>query len=122
MNEESKKRLIDWLGEKWHYLENDAEVKCACGEMWVVKSIDIEQHENRTFTTPDDYFAVFDKLVELGEWEEFDEWAYMKWDQLKPFNDLSRHLGEQSQWLHSKTDTGEYRLCWLVEEWKEGER
>jgi hypothetical protein len=72
---------------------------------------------NRTFQDPQDFFACFEKLVELGEWNEFDEWAYMKWDQLKPFNDLSRHLGEHSQWLLSRTESGEFQMCQLVSEW-----
>ena len=122
MNEEHKKRLINWLGEKWHYLENDAEITCACGEKWTVRSIDIEKHENRDFTTPDDFFACFNRLVELGEWLKFfafaheivntDECNAWSWDMDEP-----KHWAELSQWLHSRTESGEFRLCRLVAEW-----
>ena len=118
MNEEDRKRLTEWLGECWHEamlyqkiphrVNFLTEVHCKCGAKYGTP--------NRTFTDPDDFFACFERLVELGKWVEFDEWAYMKWDSLKPFNDLSRNLGEHSKWLLSKTDSGHMRLCVLVAE------
>ena len=110
MNEEDKKAVTIWLGEKWHYLESDAEITCACGEKWIVKSIDVEQHENRTFKEPTDFFACFNRLVELGEWEMFEDFisqVYM--DELGEFR---RYI----PWLNSRTDSGHFRLCALVSE------
>jgi hypothetical protein len=105
------------LGEKWHYLENDAEITCACGEKWVVKSIDVEQHENRSFKDPQDFMDCFDKLVELGKFNGFEAWCFMQWDSQWPFNDLSHHPAEFTQWLLSRTESGHYRLCVLCAEW-----
>jgi hypothetical protein len=81
MNKESKRRLTEWLGEE------------------VCKNQDCDCLSYRTFTTPDDFFAVFDRLVKLYEWDDFEDWA------------------GDTQSFGLKTDTGEYRLCWLVGEW-----
>jgi hypothetical protein len=121
MNESDKKALTAWLGEKWHYLENDAEITCACGEKWVVKSIDVEQHENRTFTDPADFFACFDRLVEKKL-----VYKFLKWIDEQPLYMEENSIHEDyraAQWrfLHSVIPTGEFRLCQLVAEWlKEG--
>jgi hypothetical protein len=106
------------LGECWHEKGNKAWIDMFGGPPTEeCKHCQHKGIENRTFTDPQDFFACFNSLVEKGEWNEFDEWAYMKWDQLKPFNDLSRHLGEHSQWLLSRTESGHFRLCCLVAEW-----
>lgn len=119
MNESDRKLLTEWLG--------DIEIGWFCPHC--NKSVDgktvtyDELHEecgyavynpsNRHFTSPADFFAVRDRLVELGEWEDFDEWAFMKWDSQVPFNDLTRHIGEFTNLLASKTEDGTYRLCEL---------
>jgi hypothetical protein len=68
---------------------------------------------NRTFTTPQDFFACFEKLVELGRWNLFMHYAMLKYD------------GEyieyrQMAWLLSRTESGHYRLCVLCAEWLKG--
>jgi hypothetical protein len=122
MNEESKRRLTNFLGECWHEWEPAEHVtfKCKLCGKWIYEKHAWDSSNRRTFTTPDDYFAVFDRLVELGEWEEFYMFATSAYK--NSFALLWRDVSEWavSRWLHSKTDTGEYRLCWLVGEWKEG--
>jgi hypothetical protein len=80
MKDESRKLLTEkLLGECWHELIENAAFMwnkdapmaiCSCGKTTYCTE------ENRTFTTPDDMMAVKDKLVEKGEWESFDRFAY----------------------------------------------
>jgi len=115
-----RKRLTEFLGECWHNYEDldkfgpYRRMRCSKCKKYIngVYYTTISDIFNRTFATPDDFLALKDKLEEKGKWLEFDEWAYMQWDSLKPFNDLSRHLGEQSDWLINAP-----RFCWLVNEW-----
>jgi hypothetical protein len=59
-------------------------------------------------TSPADFFACFDKLVELGEWTKFEWWSIQR----QPIGSVS-----YIQWLLSRTESGEYRLCILCAEW-----
>jgi hypothetical protein len=100
MNESDKKRLTKWLDECWH----DSWSQCTKCERYYVKQ--------RDFTSPADFFACFDKLVELGEWTKFEWWSIQR----QPIGSVS-----YIQWLLSRTESGHYRLCVLVAEWlKEG--
>jgi hypothetical protein len=99
------------LGEKWHistvHPGTDCTgplITCSCGaEGWP------EPCQNRTFQDPQDFFACFEKLVELGRWNLFMHYAMLKYD------------GEyieyrQMAWLLSRTESGHYRLCALIAE------
>jgi hypothetical protein len=112
------------LGEKW----NEGYWWCPyCGEAVDPHEVTnsekheycqypVEWGENRTFKDPQDFFACFEKLVELGRWNLFMHYAMLKYD------------GEyieyrQMAWLLSRTESGHYRLCVLCAEWlKEKER
>ena len=72
-------------------------------------------NEWRKFTTPDDFFACFNRLVELGEWEKFYWVAWGVWLD-RETEDLCGDEGF-TQWLLSRTESGHYRLCVLVSEW-----
>ena len=120
MTDDDKKRLTEWLGECWH---EGMEVKpCSVGSMRTPCSKCGKNKYNRTFTTPYDFFACFNRLVELGEWLKFfafaheivntDECNAWSWDMDEP-----EHWAELSQWLLSRTESGHYRLCVLVSEW-----
>lgn len=61
MDDEARKMLTEWLGECWHECEF-VDSCCKCG-MWFPS--------NRPFTSPDDFFAVKNRLVELGLWGIF---------------------------------------------------
>lgn len=84
MDDETRKMLTEWLGECWHEYDlggfrNLKEYFMCdrgyppCGKC---NSHNIFQ---RTFTTPDDFFAVKNRLVELGLWEEFRKYAWAVW-------------------------------------------
>jgi hypothetical protein len=71
--------------------------------------------ENRTFQDPQDFFACFEKLVELGEWKKFNQYTrdFYQWS---PDGEA-----EFMQWLLSRAESGHMRLCVLCAEWlKEG--
>jgi hypothetical protein len=83
MKDEDAKLLTEkLLGECWHhpsyketivfYGKERAYYDCYCGKADVTES----HFVSRTFTTPDDMMAVKEKLVEKGEWEGFDRYAY----------------------------------------------
>jgi hypothetical protein len=95
------------LGEKWY--EPKREFCKFCGEYHVY----VPPRQNRTFQDPQDFFACFEKLVELGRWNLFMHYAMLKYD------------GEyieyrQMAWLLSRTESGHYRLCVLCAEWLKG--
>ena len=62
MTDDDKKRLTEWLGERYS--------KGLVGYPYKHEGIICS---NRTFTTPDDMMEVFHKLVEI------DKWANFKW-------------------------------------------
>lgn len=96
MTEEDCKRVTGWLGPEY-----------VTGYMGKIGR----------FTTPDDYFACFDRLVELGEWDEFYTYFWELWE-----SGINRMVDYHDvfEWLNSKTPTGYMRLCWLVAEWRKG--
>jgi hypothetical protein len=112
MNESDKKRLTEWLGECWH----DSWSQCTKCERYYVKQ--------RDFTSPADFFACYNRLVELGEWEDFSMYASKKWVKRHWANpDIRAVTARFTEWLNSRTESGLYRLCVLVAEWlaqKEG--
>jgi hypothetical protein len=127
MNESDKKRLTKWLDECWH--ENASNcyhpISCSCGFEVGEGSRDelLSKHieeGNRTFTEDADFFAYFNRLVELGEWREFFRFARNVWlDSISPYQ--SRYYIDEStlnKWLLSRTESGHYRLCVLCAEWR----
>ena len=121
MTDDDKKRLTEWLGECWHE-PRGASMSWNHGpslqECRKCKA-DVTPYEfggpNRTFTTPDDFFACFNRLVELGEWEKFYWVAWGIWLD-RETEDLCGDEGF-TQWILSRTESGHYRLCVLVSEW-----
>lgn len=87
--------------------------KCHKGNnIWLIK--------NRTFTTPDDFFAVFNTLVEKG-WSGFYWWAIeKKWIPEVPGKSFDE--AESTKWLLGKNTDGVHRLCTLAAEWMGKER
>jgi hypothetical protein len=102
------------LGEKWHEVvsakDKTGSTFYVCISCKSATYLEEESHtaRNRTFTTPQDFFACFEKLVELGKWEEFYTFAWSK----KPTS-----LASFMQWLLSRTESGHYRLCQLTAEY-----
>ena len=59
------------LGEAWHDVTlGKPDNKCSCGRVWRWHSIS-RSHINRTFDTITDFYALKEKIVESGEWEQF---------------------------------------------------
>jgi hypothetical protein len=121
MNESDKKRLTEWLGKKW-FSSPYKVIHCAtcqCGEFKVIHCATCQCGEfNRTFKADKDFFACFDKLVELGEWQRFEDYADdCHNDALLEDENFFKKYYSLTQWLLSRTESGEYRLCQLVAEW-----
>lgn len=112
-NDDCRRLTEEFLKKCWHEVESgyggcSLHVCPKCDYLWNPGK------GNLTFTEPVDFFAVFERLVELREYNDFDEWAFQQWIDQRPFNDLSRHIAEFTKWINSKGPTGEYQLCWLV--------
>lgn len=104
MTDEDRKLLTEWLGECWHEESKTYEGTCRfCKGIF---------HNNRTFIDPADFFAVRDRLVELGKWGKFE-------GSLPPHFHTNEEGGfiPYAVWLTSKIEDGTYRLCELVGEW-----
>jgi hypothetical protein len=116
MNESDKKLITErLLGECWHdapYNVPKTDIVYRCVKC---KTAVYPASGFRTFTDPQDFFACFEKLVELGEWEKF------KWFFIEKFKeqllDIRTSMLCPYQWLNSRTESGHYRLCVLCAEW-----
>jgi hypothetical protein len=100
MTNEQKKLLTEWLGEPWPSDKAPLH-KCIM---------------RRTFAAPDDFFAVFDKLVEKGEWGRFYYLAEIEWARTDE-TPIAGFTATFNKWLNSRTESGGFRLCQLVAEW-----
>jgi len=62
----------------------------------------------RTFTTPDDFFALTRRIQERGEWIQFEEYAFVKWNGHEDhffipwLLDPARFAELVAQWLEEK--------------------
>jgi hypothetical protein len=129
MEENDKKRLTEWLGLCWHDYawvgKDGVGWRCKCGhETYLPDTF----QQNRTFADPQDFFACFEKLVELGKLPKFG--MYLWKFGLARFSTDSWITWTGSPpaqcFLHedvlSRTESGHFRLCVLCVEWlKEGE-
>ncbi len=117
IEQEAKFLTEEVLGECWHnHIPQNGCTKCHVPE-WVM---------NRTFTTPDDFFALRNALVKSGEWDEFCEISHTNtlasdgnmWNYSI---DDEQHWFEFFKWLTSTDPDGVLRLAPLILGWKEGE-
>ncbi len=107
MNDDSRKRLTGYLGEKWP----DHPPFIHKYEMYNTDGYLGEREEPsyilRPFTTWPDLGALMEEIVEKGEWKEFERYAWDKW---------SNQFWEGFiEWLLNPT-----RFCELVADWLEG--
>lgn len=133
MNEADRKLLAEeLLDECYHEVRGDASPddsdfclcihcyqectvewsKCLSGEipMGTVPAYDIlVATSNRSFTTPDDFFAVKRKLVEKGKWDSFDEFA------------VDRYSFDESPAFYADWLIDEARFCQLACSFLKGE-
>ncbi len=121
LTEQDRKRLTEFLGECWHEeeVENDAQCKhCEYNVSGVEYGSDYISDYNRTFATPDDFFALKEKLVEKGWWMKFRLFTYELWINSLPISSSVYGLEIFEEWLINAP-----RFCWLVNEWlKEKEK
>jgi len=84
LSDESRKRLTEYLGECFHKKlpwqevhPGQPSIVCSCGERFALNTrFDRHVFElNRTFTTGNDMLNLKEKLVEKGEWDEFEDFA-----------------------------------------------
>ncbi len=106
MNDDSRKRLTGYLGDCWHelirYKPGSIFKKCKmCGLGG--------DPENRSFTTWSDLGALVEKIVEKGDWEEFEDYAYKIWDKVPTEHSFTK-------WFILPPT----RFCELVDKWLEG--
>lgn len=110
MTDDQKKAVTEWLGEC--YFEGYG--KCPhCGHYCSGSTVFCNPPiKNRTFTADSDFFACFNRLVELGEWGNFISWAF--------HNQQCNHV-DFDIWYHGKNPDGTWRLCTLTAEWRRKE-
>ena len=115
MTDDNRKLLTEYLGICWHTGNQSSAVgrvrmtggiilqKCTkCGKI-MSDSFHIIS-ENRTFATPDDFFALKDKLVEKGDWGQFIAFA-----------ELVRLCDNCIEWIDWLINPANF--CELVAEW-----
>lgn len=94
MNDESRRRLTLYLGEKWepfmvtewpYYTEDGCKEYSAFPVEGSEPEVRFVREKHRTFTTYSDLGALKDKLVENGEWDEFEAWAADAWAYAETF-------------------------------------
>jgi hypothetical protein len=71
---------------------------------------------HRDFTTWNDFGAVFEKLVEKGDFPKFEIYARIKYAN-EFYEYRGYHEAEYIPWLHSQLQDGTFRLCQLVADW-----
>ena len=84
MTDQEKDRIIVLaLGECWHEWEKANKdddgyfgIRCRVCKKFMTVHFD-NRPRNRTFTTPDDFFALVEKIKERGEWDVFFRFAYL---------------------------------------------
>jgi hypothetical protein len=122
MTEDEKKDVTEnFLGECLHIIQwYPTDQGPGYNQCLICKEIN---PRNRTFTTWQDYGDCIEKLVENGEWRDF----YIRARDMFCNDFMVVCLrddmeAEYNTWLHSRTESGEFRLCQLVSEFiREGE-
>lgn len=107
---EDCKYLAEFLGECWHEWHRSA----GFGDWICLKCKDevMALKGHRTFSTPQDLHDLFNRLVEMGKWEEFYQYATRSYKEsfVLIWKDVLEH--EVSQWLFINPA----RFCWLMKE------
>jgi hypothetical protein len=97
MTDEMRKKLTEFLGERWHVPYRFWDY--GCGMMREVT--------NRTFTTDTDMLAVFRKIRDKGIWNQFEPYCWKK-SELKGLEGLDEFM----PWLF--LDNPERACCLAV--------
>lgn len=120
MTDDEKKLVTEWLGERicnQDAIRNDGRENGFCYNDRTRICDYCEYHtvdNSRTFTTPDDWFACWERLVSTKQLHLFYARSrHLWWDNYR--------IGDQDypiyeEWLHSHTESGEFVLCKLIAE------
>jgi hypothetical protein len=132
MEENDKKRLTEWLGLCWHEAKSSTLFsECTCGRKFTTVSESYpnfaalrrhihEENNIRTFAEDSDFFACYNRLVELGELRDFLWFTLTRdgGDAHDLFNNKALDIVETVvDWFLPRTESGHMRLCVLVAEW-----
>jgi hypothetical protein len=114
---DDRRRMLteEVLGECWHgYTDgvtSDGQWRmCTCGYAYIIP----EKHRNRTFATWKDLGDLKEKIVEMGEWDEFIDFTLEEHGSLGPVfsNEAKFYKADYIDWLMDKI-----RFPELVAEW-----
>ena len=105
MTDEQRKRLTLYLGECYH--ETELVHPIEYGTLTCVKCGENGPNKNRTFTTIQDFYDLKCKMVEMGEWEEFHDYAWTVWT-----NTGEEKVSNLNKWL-IHPDRCETVAAWL---------
>lgn len=107
MTDEDKRRLMEWMGEKWNQF-NDTTTG---------------QRKNQAFKSPDDLVAVQEALVKKGETDKFYSFAWKKFINGQLYIDVlwgyypPREFFKFINYLNSRSPDGTFVLCRLAGEY-----
>jgi hypothetical protein len=122
MNDADRKILTEMIGECWH---EDKLFKCDDGSSFIrcpKCKLPISKWNLRSFTTPDDLFAVKEAIEKMGKWEEFFTTTFNEWYAVTEIPDDRDRDAMFSTWLFRPTINGEPHFCQLVAEFLEGRK
>ena len=119
MNDESRKRLTEYLGECWHIptphlriiFLYGGDICRKCGERGDFHD---GQLNNRPFTTGNDMLDLKYKIAEKGEWKEFIHHCIAT-EQVERVMSFSEDFTDLTTWLFTMP-----RFAELVDEWLKG--
>jgi hypothetical protein len=89
MDDETRKMMSEWLGECWHEYDlggfRNLEEYFMCDRGYpLCNKCNSHNIFQRTFTAPGDFFAVKNRMVELGLFVKFYMWAWDNWFETGP--------------------------------------
>jgi hypothetical protein len=111
LTEDDKKRIVEWLGECVHERLEPFHASGVCKYCYTYLE-DWNDVQQRTFTEWQDYGDVFEALVGKGAWEKFMWFCEDRFGSKD--NTIMPWTYQLFQWLHSRTESGEFRLCQLT--------
>lgn len=108
LSDEDRKRLTEYMGEKWI----DLEYLHDCVEHWKVTKC---RDRNRTFDTPDDMVALKNRMDERGEWDKFRDFALIRFALKNATERIGVRVSHFETWLFDPIRFGELVSGWRKE-------
>lgn len=107
MNDTDRKLLTEYLGECWHEFHREHPNKHYCSKC-------VSTASNRTFFAEADMMALYRRIAEKGEWEEFCKVMIGEWESKNNYVDLE--ISEFTAWLFCLSGEGYEERCQMVAE------